>query len=89
MSGAWSCEECRGGIRGAEPTGWSVMVKQIGQVAGGPVMEGFVSEEKDFGLDTFWDGEPVEGLENRGDVITGAGVGEQASSRVLNILEFI
>ena len=50
-------------------------------------MEGFVSEEKDFVLYPLWDGEPVEVLENRGDVITGAG--EQAPSRVLDVLEFI
>ena len=31
-----------------------------------------MSEEKDFVLATFWDGEPVEILENRGDVIRGA-----------------
>ncbi len=29
------------------------------------------------------------GLENRGDVITRVGVGEQASNRALDVLEFI
>jgi len=47
---------------------------------GGPIMEGFVSEEKDFVLDSLWDGEPVKVLENRGDVITGVGLGKQQSS---------
>ena len=31
----------------------------------------------------------MEFLEDGGDVVTGPGVGEQASSRVLDILEFI
>ena len=31
----------------------------------------------------------MQSLEDRGDVFSGAGVGEQAGSRVLNILEFI
>ena len=35
------------------------------------------------------DGEPVEFLEDGGDVVTGAGVGEQAGSRVLDKLKFI
>ncbi len=52
-------------------------------------MEGFMSEEKDFKLDPFWDREPVEVLEDNGDVVTGRGVGEQTSSRVLDILGFI
>ena len=38
-------------------------------------MEGFVGEEKDFELDA-WDRETVEFLEDRGDVVTGAGAGE-------------
>jgi len=33
--------------------------------------------------------EPVDVLEDEGDVITGTGVGEQASSRVLDVLDFV
>lgn len=40
-------------------------------------------------VDPLWDREPVEFLEDRGDVVTGAGVGEQTSSRVLDVLEFM
>ena len=49
-------------------------------------MEGFVCEEKDFELDTLWNWEPVEVLENRSDVIPGAGVGEKTCSGVLDVL---
>ena len=35
------------------------------------------------------DRESMEVLGDRGDVVTGAGVGEQASSRVLDVLEFV
>ncbi len=77
------------GIRGTEGAGRSVAVKQVDEAGGGLVVEGFMSEEKDFKLDPLWDREPVEVLEDRGDMVTGARVGEQASSRVLDILEFI
>lgn len=43
-----------------------------------------MSEEKDFELDVLWDREPVEVLEDRGDVKAGVGVCEQRGSRVLN-----
>lgn len=36
-----------------------------------------------------WDRESVEVLEDSGDVITGTGMGEQSSRRVLDVLEFI
>lgn len=52
-------------------------------------MEGFEGEEEYFVLDAVQDGEPVEILEDWGDVITGAGVSEEAGSRVLDILQFI
>lgn len=37
--------------------------------------------------DLLW--EPVEFLEDRGDVVSVVGEGEEASSRVLDVLEFI
>ena len=87
LGSEWCWQEV--GIRGTEGAGRSVMVEQICEVGGGLVMEGFVSEEKEFELDALWDREPVEVLEDRGDVVTGTGMGEQTGSRVLNVLEFI
>ena len=49
-------------------------------------MKGFVCEKEDFELNTMWNWEPVEVLENRSDVITGASVGEQTCSGVLDVL---
>ncbi len=72
-----------------EAAGGSVAVEQVSEVGGGLVMKAFVSKETHFKLKASWDREPVEVLENRGDVITRVGVGEQASSRVLDVLEFI
>ncbi|XP_062325496.1 uncharacterized protein LOC134026615 [Osmerus eperlanus] len=65
------------GIRGTEGAGGSVVVEQVGEVAGGLVVKGFVSEKKDFKVNALWHGEPVEVLEDGGDVVTGAGVSEQ------------
>ena len=62
--------------------GWVVAVEQVSEVGRGLVMEGFVWEEEDFELNLLWGREPVEVLEDRGNVVTGAGVGEQTSSRV-------
>jgi len=45
------------------------------------VVEGFVSNQEDFEVDSLKDGEPVEVLD--------VGVGEGAGSRVLDMLEFI
>ena len=64
-------------------------VDQVTETRRGLVMEGFVSEKKDFELKWLWDREPVEDPEDRGDVVTGAGVDEQTSSRVLDVLKFI
>ena len=62
------------------------MVEQVGEVGGGLVVEGFVGEEENFGLNTLFDWEPVEFLEDRGDVISGAGVSEKTGGGVLDIL---
>ena len=50
-------------------------------------MEGFEGEEEEFEVDALFDGEPVERVEDRGDVVTGPGVSEQAGGRVLDHLE--
>ena len=65
--GFWDSEEI--GIRGAEVTGRGVGEEQVSEVGGGLVMEGFMGEKEEFELNTLRDGEPVEVLENRGDVI--------------------
>jgi len=57
-----------------------VAVEQVTEVGRVLVMEGFVNKEKDFELNSLWDQEPVEVPEDRG---------EQTSSRVLDVLEFI
>jgi len=41
-----------------------VVAEQVDEVGGGLVMEGFMSEEKDFEVDPLWDWEPVEVLED-------------------------
>ncbi|XP_049436924.1 patatin-like phospholipase domain-containing protein 2 [Epinephelus fuscoguttatus] len=60
----------------AECAGGSVMMEELRQVGWGLVIEGFVCYEEDFEVDSQEDGEPVELMENRGDVVTGVRVGE-------------
>lgn len=50
---------------------------------GGLVMKGFGSEEEDVIMDPLWAAEPVEVLENRREVTTGAG--ERTSSGALDV----
>ena len=76
-------EVCVGGTEGA---GGSVRVEQVGEVGGGLVVEGFMGEKEEFKLNALANGEPVEVLEDRGDVITGAGVSEKAGGGVLDVL---
>ena len=52
-------------------------------------MQCFVGGEQHFVVDPLFDGQPVEVMEDWGDVVSGAGVGEKAGSRVLYMLEFI
>ena len=40
-------------------------------------------------MDAFFYGKPVELTEDRGDVFSGGGAGEQTGSRVLHILQFL
>ena len=61
--------------------------EEVRQVWGGQVVEGFEGQEQYFEVNALFDGEPVESVENWGDVVTGPGVGEEAGSRVLNHLE--
>ena len=54
-------------------------MEHVSEVGRGLVMEGFK-------LNTLWNWEPVEVVEDRSDVITGGGVGKQACSGVLDVL---
>ncbi|MEQ2209228.1 hypothetical protein XENOCAPTIV_026958 [Xenoophorus captivus] len=60
------------GIR--RDAGRSVTVEQVGEVAWGSVMEGFLGEKDYFEMNALRDREPMELLKNWGDVVTGAGV---------------
>lgn len=64
-------------------------LKEVGEVGRGQVMEGFVSDEEDLEMNALLNGEPVELLKDGGDVVSRAGVGEEAGGRVLNVLEFL
>ena len=59
------------------------------EVEGGLVIEGFVCGGEYFEVDTEFDWEPVEFLEDRSNVVSGSGSGEQAGGGVLNILQFL
>ena len=61
-------------------------MKQVSQIGRGQAMEGFQSDEY-FKDDALFDGKPMEGMEDRSDVITGAGVSVKAGSRILNHLK--
>lgn len=61
-------------------------MEQVCEVRGGQVVEGFECDKENFELDTLGNGEPVEIAEDGGDMFAGAGVGEEAGGRVLNVL---
>ena len=63
--------------------------QEVGEVWGCQVVECFVGDEECFEVDSLFDGQPVEIMEDWGDVLSGAGAGEEAGGRVLDILEFI
>ena len=58
--------------------------EQVRQIGWGQAVESFVCEEEYFEGYAGFDGEPVESEEDRGDMVTGSGVSEEAGSRVLN-----
>ena len=63
---------------GAKVSARCVGVEHVSEVAWGLVVKGFMGEEEDFELDALSDREPVEPLEDWGDVIMGAGMGKKA-----------
>ena len=72
---------------GSEGSGRAMGDKEVRQVGWGQVMECFEGQEEYFEVNALFDREPVEGVENGGDVFTRPGVSEEASSRVLDRLE--
>ena len=52
-------------------------------------MDCFVGGEEYFEVDSLFDGQPVEIMEDGGDVLSGAGAGEEAGGRILYILKFL
>lgn len=51
-------------------------------------MEGFVGEEE-FEFDVVFNREPVEVLENKGDVVSGRGVGQQWAAELWTYCKFL
>ena len=61
--------------------------EEVRQIGGGQTVESFVCEQECFEGYAGFDGEPMEREEDRGDVVTGSGMGEEAGSRILNHLK--
>lgn len=49
----------------------SVAMEQVGEIEGGRVMKGFVSEKENLYLIPLWNWKPVMLLDDRSEVITG------------------
>lgn len=62
------------------------MGQQVREVRWGLVMEGFEGEKKNFKLNAVGNEEPVEVVKDLGYLVTGAGLGEETGSGVLNVL---
>lgn len=65
------------------------MVQQVHEVRWGLVMEGFEGEMKNFKLNAIGNREPVEVVKDVGYVVTGAGLGEETGSGVLNVYRML
>ena len=74
---------------GSEGAGGSGSVEEVGQIGRCEVMEGFESMEEDFEINTEFNREPVELLQDRGDVMEGGGSGDDAGGSVLDQLELM
>ena len=61
-------------------------MEEISQVLRCEVVEGLKGNEEDLEMYTLLDREPVKFLEDRGDVFSEVGAGEETGSGVLNIL---
>lgn len=62
---------------------------EVREVGGGQVMQSFVGDEEEFEFNWLRNGEPVEVLKDRGDMVSGAGAGEKSGGRVLDVLQFL
>lgn len=64
------------GGRGSKEAGWSVHMKELGQICGGEVVDGLDLWvlNFDFELNTELNWKPVELLEDMGDVVDGGGI---------------
>ncbi len=58
-------------ISRAKGVGGNVWMKELGQVGWSQDIEGFVGHEKEFEMDSPGDGELMELIEDRGDLVTG------------------
>ena len=77
------------GVAGSEGTGWDMWLEEVREVGGGQVVKCFVGGKEHFEVDSLGNWEPVEVMEDWGDMVSGSGSGEEAGSGVLNILEFL
>ena len=64
-------------------------MEEVGQIGRCKVVEGFESMEEDFEIYTEFNREPVELLQDRGDVMEGGGSGDDAGGSVLDQLELM
>ena len=68
------------GGRGSEGAGGSGYVDEVRQIWGSKVMDGLKCKQEDFEFEAELNREPVELLEDRGDVVDGWGAGYNAGS---------
>ena len=73
----------------SEGTGRGGNVEEFGEIRRGKVMDGLERKQEDFVVNAEFDWEPVELLQNRGDVVDGGGSGDDSSCRVLDQLKFM
>ena len=59
-------------------------MKEVAEVSGGEVVEGFVGEEEVSVVDAVLYREPVKLNENRGDAVSRFGAGDDPGCRLLN-----
>ena len=73
-----------GGRGGSETSGGDVNLDEVGQVGGGQVMDCFESMEEDFVINTEFDGEPMELMEDGSDVTSGVFFCDNPGSSILD-----
>ena len=68
------------GVRGSGGAGGSGRVDEVGHIWGSEVVDGLKCKQEDFEFETELNREPVELLEDRGDVVDGWGSSYNAGS---------